>query len=32
MKKKAIKDTDTWRLKSLLQNNQWINEEIKEEI
>ena len=31
-KKKAVKTTNTWRLNSMLVNNQWITEEIKEEI
>ena len=31
-KKKAVKNTNTWRLNNMLLNNQWITEEIKEEI
>ena len=31
-KKKPIKNTNTWRLNNMLLNNQWITEEIKEEI
>ena len=31
-KKKAVKNTNTWRLNNRLLNNQWITEEIKEEI
>ena len=31
-KKKSAKNTNTWRLKNMLLNNQWITEEIKEEI
>jgi len=31
-KKKSAKNTNTWRLNSMLLNNQWITEEIKEEI
>ena len=31
-KKKTAKHTDTWRLNIMLWNNQWITEEIKEEI
>ena len=31
-KKKTVKNTNTWRLNSMLLNNQEINEEIKEEI
>ena len=31
-KKKTIKNTNTWRLNNMLLNNQWIIEEIKEEI
>ena len=31
-KKKTVKNTNTWRLNSILPNNQWITEEIKEEI
>ena len=31
-KKNSKKNTDTWRLNIMLLNNQWINEEIKEEI
>ena len=31
-KKKKLKNTNTWGLNSMLLNNQWINEEIKEEI
>ena len=30
-KKKAVKNTNTWRLNNMLLNNQWIAEEIKEE-
>ena len=31
-KKKLPKNTNTWRLNNMLLNNQWITEEIKEEI
>ena len=31
-KKKTIKNTNTWRLNNMLLNNQWVTEEIKEEI
>ena len=31
-KKKTAKNTNTWQLNSMLLNNQWITEEIKEEI
>uniref|UniRef100_A0A8W4F6M0 exodeoxyribonuclease III n=1 Tax=Sus scrofa TaxID=9823 RepID=A0A8W4F6M0_PIG len=31
-KKKTAKNTNTWRLNNVLLNNQWITEEIKEEI
>ena len=31
-KKKTVKNTNTWRLNSMLPNNQEITEEIKEEI
>ena len=31
-KKKSAKNTNTWRLNNMLLNNQWITEEIKEEI
>ena len=31
-KKRTLKNTKTWRLNSMLLNNQWITEEIKEEI
>ena len=31
-KKKTAKNTNTWRLNNMLLNNQWITEEIKEEI
>ena len=31
-KKKTIKNTNPWRLNNMLLNNQWITEEIKEEI
>ena len=31
-KKKTAKNTNMWRLKNMLLNNQWITEEIKEEI
>ena len=31
-KKKPSKNTNTWRLKNMLLNNQWITENIKEEI
>ena len=31
-KRKTVKNTNTWRLKKMLLNNQWITEEIKEEI
>ena len=30
--KKPVKNTNTWRLNNMLPNNQWITEEIKEEI
>ena len=30
--KKTIKNTNTWRLNNMLVNNEWITEEIKEEI
>ena len=30
--KKTAKNTNTWRLNNILLNNQWITEEIKEEI
>ena len=30
--KKTAKNTNTWRLNNTLLNNQWITEEIKEEI
>ena len=30
--KKTAKNTNTWRLNNMLLNNQWITEEIKEEI
>ena len=30
--KKTIKNTNTWRLNNMLLNNQWITEEIKDEI
>ena len=29
---KTAKNTNTWRLNNMLLNNQWITEEIKEEI
>ena len=29
-KKKAAKNTNTWRLNYMLLNNQWVKEEIKE--
>ena len=32
MRKKTLKNTNTWRLNNTLQNNQEITEEIKEEI
>ena len=32
IRKKSVKNTNTWRLKKMLLNNQWITEEIKEEI
>ena len=31
-RKKSAKNTNTWRLNNILLNNQWITEEIKEEI
>lgn len=31
-KRKLGKITNTWRLKDILLNNQWVNQEIKEEI
>ena len=31
-KKKFGKVTDTWRLKNILLKNEWVNQEIKEEI
>ena len=31
-KKKTVKNINTWRLNNILPNNQWITEEIKEEI
>ena len=31
-KKKTAQNTNTWRLNNMLLNNQWITEEIKEEI
>uniref|UniRef100_A0A8C3WBY8 Uncharacterized protein n=1 Tax=Catagonus wagneri TaxID=51154 RepID=A0A8C3WBY8_9CETA len=31
-KKKMAKNTNTWRLNNTLLNNQWITEEIKEEV
>ena len=31
-KKKTVKNTNTWRLNNMLLNNQWITEEIKEDI
>jgi len=31
-KKKFGKTTNTWRLNSRLLNNEWVNQEIKEEI
>ena len=31
-KKKTLKNTNTWKLNNMLLNNQWITEEIKEEI
>ena len=31
-KKKTAKNTNTWKLNNMLLNNQWITEEIKEEI
>ena len=31
-KKKLQKSTNTWRLNNMIPNNQWITEEIKEEI
>ena len=30
--KKTLKNTNTWRINNILLNNQWITEEIKEEI
>ena len=31
-RKKAVKNTNMWRLNNMVLNNQWITEEIKEEI
>ena len=31
-KKKSGKNTNTWRLNNMLLNNEWVNQEIKEEI
>ena len=31
-RKKTVRSRNTWRLKNILLNNQWITEEIKEEI
>ena len=31
-RKKTVKNTNKWRLNNMLLNNQWITEEIKEEI
>ena len=31
-RKKTIKNTNTWKLNNMLLNNQWVTEEIKEEI
>ena len=31
-KKRTVQNTNTWRLNNMLLNNQWITEEIKEEI
>ena len=31
-KKKICKNTNTWRLNNMLENNQWVHEEIQEEI
>ena len=31
-RKKTAKNTNTWRLNNMLLNNQWVTEEIKEEI
>ena len=31
-KKKIGKTTNTWRLKNILLNNEWVNQKIKEEI
>ena len=31
-KKKSGKNTNTWRLNDMLLNNEWVNQEIKEEI
>ena len=31
-RKKMVKNTNTWRLNSILLNNEWITEEIKEDI
>ena len=31
-KKKTAKNTNTWRINNMLLNNQWVTEEIKEEI
>ena len=30
--KKTFKNTNTWKLSNMLLNNQWISEDIKEEI
>ena len=30
--KRNVKNTNTWRINNMLLNNQWITEEIKEEI
>ena len=32
LQEKTVKSRNTWRLKNILLNNQWITEEIKEEI
>ena len=31
-KKKSGKNTNTWRLHTMLLNNEWVNQEIKKEI
>ena len=32
LKKKIEKNTNTWRLNNMVLNNEWVNQEIKEEI